>query len=190
MAQQSVRIYDNNGILLWDNANYSDNTETIPLIMGPLKWQTWSESFLSNLPILTSPNPIEQLSTTNDETIYLWYRRNVTLKQASTNTIVKVQTRISNALLFFLNGQYLGEFDNHDHSSGDVEALLALDLSHFKINEQYVFEILSISLELNNGVGADQFEKKGIVGNVWLHGQLLLDNQTNLWEHQKGLFGE
>ena len=196
MTGQSVRIYDDNMNLLWDSANYSDitsdNTEIIPVVIGPLQWQTWSESTVSNLPVITSPNPIEQLNITNDETIYLWYRRNVTLKQASANTIVTVQTRIANALLFFLDGQYLGEFDNHDHAEGSVEAVIALDLSHFKPNQQYLFEILSISLGLNNGVGPDHFEQKGIVGNVWLDGQLLVDNETdtNFWEHQKGLVGE
>ena len=40
--------------------------------------------------------------------------------------------------------------------------------------------------------GAGHLEQKGIVGNVWLDGQLLVDNETNtnLWEHQKGLVGE
>jgi hypothetical protein len=46
----------------------------------------------------------------------LWYRRNVTLTQALTNTIITVETRKANALLFFLDGKFLGEFDNHDYS--------------------------------------------------------------------------
>ncbi len=196
MADKSVQIYDDNMILLWNSANYSDipsdNTEIVPVIVGPLQWKTWSESTSKNLPVVTSLAPLEQLNITNDETIYLWYRRNVTLKQASANTIVNVQTRIANALLFFLDGQYLGEFDNHDHAEGSVDALLALDLSHFKANQQYLFEILSVSLGLSNGVGAGRFEQKGIAGNVWLDGELLVDNETNInfWEHQKGLLGE
>jgi hypothetical protein len=196
MADKSVQIYDDNMILLWDSANYSDihsdNTEIFPVVVGPLQWKTWSESISKNLPVVTSLAPLEQLNLTNDETIYLWYRRNVTLKQASANTIVNVQTRIANALLFFLDGQFLGEFDNHDHAEGGNDILLALDLSHFKPNQQYLFEILSISLGLSNGVGPNRFEQKGIVGNVWLDGELLVDNQTNInfWEHQKGLLGE
>jgi hypothetical protein len=70
-------------ILLWDSANYSDivsnNTELVPIVTGPLEWQTWSEPTVSNLPVITSPKPLEQLNITNDETRYLWYRRNVTL---------------------------------------------------------------------------------------------------------------
>jgi hypothetical protein len=160
--------------------------------MGPLQWQTWTESNRLDLPKITSLTPLEQLNITNDETIYLWYRRNVTLQQAQANTIVTVQTRKANALLFFLDGQYLGEFDDHDHSAGGVEPSIAFDLSHFKPNQQYLFEILSVSLGLNNGIGPNSFENKGIVGNVWLDGELLIDNQTNinLWEHQKGLIGE
>ena len=82
----------NDANLLWDYTNYSDinsdNTEIIPVVTGPLEWQTWSEPNASNLPVITSPNPIEQLKITNDETVYLWYRRNVTLTQTQSNTII------------------------------------------------------------------------------------------------------
>ena len=48
MNDHSVRIYDDNLTLLWDSADYSDivsdNTEIIPIVVGPLQWQTWSES--------------------------------------------------------------------------------------------------------------------------------------------------
>jgi hypothetical protein len=196
MAEKSVQLYDFNINFLWNSANYSDvitdNTKIVPVVIGPLQWQIWSEPNTSNLPVNTSLTPLEQLNITNDETIYLWYRRNVTLKQALKDTIVTVETRAANALLFFLDGKYLGEFDDHDRAEGDVEAIVALDLSNFKANQQYLFEILSISLGLSNGVGESHYERKGIVGNVWLDGDLLFDNQTGkyLWEHQKGLVGE
>ncbi|CAF0798310.1 unnamed protein product [Adineta ricciae] len=196
MAAQSVRIFDNDLNLLWDSANTSgiasDNTEFFPVVIGPLSWKTWSEPAESNLPVLTSPNPIEQLKITNDETIYLWYRRNITLTplQAQANTIIKFDTRKSNALLFFLNGEFLGEFDNHDHNQGGLTATIAVDLSTFKPNQQYLFEILSVSLGLDNGVWENNFEYKGIVGNVWLGGQSLINDTNNPWEHQKGLVGE
>jgi hypothetical protein len=116
----------------------------------------------------------------------------VTLQQPSTNTIITVQTRISNAFLFFLDGQYLGEFDDHQHAGGGIETTVAFDLSHFKPNQQYLLEILSISLGLDNGAGPTHFEQKGIIRNIWLDDQLLIDNQTesNFWQHQKGLIGE
>jgi hypothetical protein len=84
MSGRSVQIYDNNMILLWNSANYSDiasnNNEIIPVVVGPLQWQIWSEPVLSDLPKITSLNPIEQLKITDDDTVYLWYRRNVILK--------------------------------------------------------------------------------------------------------------
>ncbi|CAF3586180.1 unnamed protein product [Rotaria socialis] len=194
MTGHSVRIFDDNLNLLWDSANVSgiqsDNTEFFPIVIGPLQWQTWSEPVVSNLSVFTSINPTEQLTITNDETIYLWYRHNVTLTQAQAHTIVQVETRKANALLFFLDGEYLGEFDNHDHSQGALTATISLDLSTFKPNQRYLFEILSISLGLDNGIQANSFEHKGIVGNVWIDGQLVGNDETNLWEHQKGLVGE
>jgi hypothetical protein len=73
---RSVRIYDDNMMLLWDSANYSDissnNTQILPIVSGPLKWRTWSEPTLSNLSVISSPCPMEQLNITNDETVYLW----------------------------------------------------------------------------------------------------------------------
>jgi beta-galactosidase len=194
LSGYSTQIFDDKLNLLWNSAYVadipSDNTEFFPVVIGPLEWKTWSEPVVSNLPVLTSPNPIEQLKITNDETVYLWYRRNVTLTQAHANSIVQVQTRKANALLFFLDGEYLGEFDNHDHAQGSITATVALDLSTFKPNQQYLFEILSISLGIDNGVWAGGFEYKGIVGNVWINDQLFVNDETNLWEHQKGLVGE
>jgi hypothetical protein len=195
--QLGLRIYDDNVNLLWDSNNYSDihsdNTMIVPVVAGPLQWQTWSESSkIISLPVITSPSPLEQLNLTNDETIYLWYRRNVTLQQPSKTTIITVQTRKANALLFFLDGQYLGEFDDHQHQWGDVSSVVSVDLSHFKPNQQYLFEILSISLGIDNDIGPNDYDNKGIVGNVSLDDQLLFDNQTesNFWQHQKGLIGE
>lgn len=196
MSSQSVRIYDENIILLYDTANYSDinsnNTEIVPVVNGPFEWRTWTEPILSNLSVVTSPSPIEQLRITNDETIYLWYRRNVTLTQTSSHTLLRLQTRKGNALLFFLDGKYLGEFDEHNEGLGYIDTTIVLDLSTFKPNQQYLFAILSISLGLNAGVPAYNLDYKGIVGNVWLDGQELIDNQTttNFWQHQKGLVGE
>jgi beta-galactosidase len=194
MAGRSVRVYDDSMTLLWDSANptdiSSDNTQIIPIVSPPLQWHTWSESTLSNLSLITSPRPLEQLNITNDETIYLWYRRNITLTETSARSVLQMQTRKANAFLFFLDGQYLGEFDTHTHEQGPLNVTIALDLSRFKMNQQYLFEILSISLGIDNDVWAGNFEYKGIVGNVWLNGQLLCDDETHLWEHQKGLVGE
>jgi len=194
MADKSVRIYDDNMILLWDSANYSDinskNTELFPVVIGPLEWRTWSEPTVSNLPVITAANPIEQLSITNDQTIYLWYRRNITLTETFSHTLVTVETRKANALLFFLDGEYLGEVDNHDSDRGSLNATIALDLSIYKLNQKYSFEILSISLGVDKGYGQNNFDYKGIVGNVWLGEQLLTNDTTNLWEHQIGLVGE
>jgi len=102
----------------------------------------------------------------------------------------KILSRNANASLFSLNGQYLGEYDNHDHSQAGFIAMVALDFSTFRPNEQYLFEILSISLGIDNGVGAGYFEYKGIVGNVWIEDQLIVNDTTNPWEHQVGLVGE
>ena len=194
MIGQSVQIYDDNMALLWDSTNSSginsNNTELVSIVSGPLDWKIWSEPTVSNLPVVTSSKPFEQLNITNDETGYLWYRRNITLTDISSQTSVTVQTRQANSLLFFLDGKYLGETTNHG-GKGPATTTIALDFSSFKINQQYLFEILSISLGCSTAIrSADNFDYKGIVGNVSINGQILPFDELNPWEHQIGLVGE
>ena len=193
MDARSVRIYDDNMNLLWYSVNDSDiirnNTQLVPIVSGPLEWQTWTEPTVSNLPVIISPKPFEQLNITNDETRYLWYRRNVTLTQVSSETSVTVETRRGNSLLFFLNGTFLREYTVRD-GRGPITAQTSINLSTFQINQQYLFEILSISLASDTGYGVNTFDYKGIVGNVSLGEQILTINETNPWEHQIGLVGE
>ena len=196
MSAQSVQIYDYNQTLLWNSANVSDininNTVILPAaVTGPLDWKFYSESFQSNVSLIKAVNPLEQLNLTNDETIYLWYRRNISLAHPSLQSTVQVQTRRANSLLFFLGGQFLGKFDNGEHGHGPITATVSLNLSQFLPNRTYLFEILSISLGIDNyNIGPGHFEYKGIVGDVSLDGQSLIGNETNRWEHQKGLVGE
>ena len=192
MSGQSVQIYDYNQTLLWNSANMSDininNTVIVPVVTGPLDWKFYSEPSQSNVPLIKAIKPLEQLNLTNDETIYLWYRRNISLAHPSSQSVVQVQTRRANSLLFFLGGQFLGKFDNGEHGQGPITANVSLYLSQFLPNRQYLFEILSISLGIDNyDIGPGHFEHKGIVGDISLDGQSLIGNETNLWEHQKGL---
>ena len=50
--------------------------------------------------------------------------------------------------------------------------------------------MFSISLGLYNSAKAGIFENKGIVGRVWIENQLLTNDTSSPWEHQKGLVGE
>ena len=192
MSPRSVRIYDEKFNMLYDTSNYTDissNNTQLVTIVDAFQWKTWSESNQSNASIVSSATPIEQIAITDDQTIYLWYRRNVTLTEVSSHVQFTVPTRRGNSLLFYFDGKYLGEFNNHDEGLGNVQANLQFDLSNFQPNKQYLFEILSISFGLNAGVPAYNLDYKGIVGNISLNGQILVD-QVNPWRHQKGLVGE
>jgi len=190
---RSVRIYDDNLILLWDSANDSDitvnNTVKIPILTSPLQWKTWSEPTVSNLSVIISSKPLEQYNITNDDTIYLWYRRNVTLIKVSTQTPIMVQTRHGTSLTFFLNGTYLGTVDDKT-GRGPSTMSTTLNLTNFQINQEYLLEILSISFGSDAGYGMSTLDYKGIVGNVSINGQVLPFDETHPWVHQKGLVGE
>ena len=195
LASSSVQIYDYDLSLLWNNANTSgiirNNTAMVPVVTGPFDWKFYSEPSKSNLPKIMAPKPLEQLSLTNDETIYLWYRRNISLTQPSEHSVIEVQTRIANSLLFFLDEQFLGNYDQRSHDQGTVTVNVTLNLTQFHPNQPYLLEILSVSLGIDNyNIGPGHFEYKGIVGNISIDGQSLISNDTNVWEHQKGLAGE
>ena len=194
LSSRSVRIFDNNMILLWDSANYSDinhnTTELVPIVTGPLAWKIWSEPSVSDLPVIVSAKPLEQYIVTNDDTIYLWYRRNITLTQVSTRTPITVDTRHGNSLVFFLNNTYLGTIDDDYDARGPSTINTTFNLTNYQINQEYLFEILSISLGSNTGWGVSTFDYKGIVGNVSINGEVLSFDETHSWVHQKGLVGE
>ena len=195
MSAYSVQLLDENSKLLWDSANYSDidanNTVRVSILNDPLDWKFYSELLQSNLSKIIASKPLEQLNVTKDETVYLWYRRNVTLSQPTSQSIIQVDTRRANSLLFFLDGQFLGHFDDYEHAQGTITITVTVDLSQFRPNEQYLFEILSVSLGIDNyNIGPNSFEYKGIVGNVSLNGQILVGGEGSIWEHQKGLVGE
>ncbi|CAF0982021.1 unnamed protein product [Didymodactylos carnosus] len=195
MTPLSVQIIDQNVKLLWDSSDVSGvhggNSIIIPVVQGPLQWQVWQEPIgqkIPFVPVIIKPVPYEQLNMTNDDTVYLWYRRNITLIEPNRYVVVGVQTRKANAMLFFIDGHYLGEFDDHQHSQGNINARVSLDMSSFQPGEHFL-EILSISLGLDNGVWANNFEYKGIVGDVTISG-VSIKNSGQGWEHQKGLVGE
>jgi len=96
-----------------------------------------------------------------------------------------VGTRLANALHFFLGGKYLGEWSDYSHDQGNVTGYIAFDPTQFG-EGVYLFEILSITLGIDNGVGPAQFESKGIVGTVVFMGTTI----TGPWVLQKGLIGE
>jgi len=193
MSAQSVQIFDSSMTLLWNSAKYNDinpnNTEIIPIVAGPLEWKTWSEPIVSNLSVIISSKPLEQYNLTNDDTIYLWYRRNISLTRVSSETPVSVDTRHANSLLFFLNGTYLRTVDDYD-GRGPSTISTTLNLTNYQINQEYPLEILSISLGSNTGYGGNALDYKGIVGNVSINREVLPFDETHPWVHQKGLVGE
>ena len=192
IARSSVQIYDYNVNLLWNSANTSgiltNNTDYVTVVQGPLDWKYFTEPLITNLPTVTSSHPLEQLNLTNDETVYLWYRRNISLTQPSAQSVLLVDTRRANSLLFFLDGQYLGSFTNRDHAHSTITANVTLNLGQFQPSQQYRFDILSVCLGNDNfNIGYSNFEYKGIVGKVVIDGQVLTNGD---WKHQKGLYGE
>jgi beta-galactosidase len=190
LAPSSVVIVDASLNVLYNTSHVQDQAiSMVPVpVVENLEWSVYQEPTGiiqpivagKKVPIIFSKTPREQLNVTEDDTARLWYRANVTTSQ-SVNLVVN--TRRANSLLVFQDGVYKGEWNNADHGDGNVTA----NFSFASTAGTHLLEILSVSLGLNNGVSADHFERKGVVGAVVLNGK---DITGSGWYHQKGLVGE
>ena len=96
-----------------------------------------------------------------------------------------VDSRKANSLLVFIDGQFQGATDNHDHAAGNMSMVVGITSP---TKPPFNLTILSISLGLDNGVYPGFLEKKGIVGSVFIDE---IDITTSAkWLHQPKLTGE
>eukprot|EP01113_Clastostelium_recurvatum_P013639 TRINITY_DN1727_c0_g1_i1.p1 TRINITY_DN1727_c0_g1~~TRINITY_DN1727_c0_g1_i1.p1 ORF type:complete len:771 (+),score=128.12 TRINITY_DN1727_c0_g1_i1:272-2314(+) len=198
LAALSVQIFDAELDLLYDSSSVSskivvNNTKIVPVTTAPFAFKAWSEPLNETSPVLgpsaiptaKSSRPLEQLNFTNYDTAYMWYRSNITLTFPYGTPIITVDTRLANALVFFLDGIYIGQWADYSHQQGAAEAYINFNPMQFGPG-RHLLEILSVTLGIDNGVWANNFEYKGIVGLVQIAGNPLSED----WVHQKGLAGE
>ena len=113
------------------SAAKSANTRTFAnATASPLQWTCWSElsrimdsAFASDPPrgVIHAPHPLEQLNLTLDRTEYVLYGAEVQAHMLSRRPgghSLTLQGRVSNAYAVFVDGELVGDADNHAHSYG------------------------------------------------------------------------
>ena len=134
--------------------------------------------------VKSSEYPLEQLWVTQDTTEYLFYQTEVGVPVVSGSYVV-VDSRKANSLLVFVDGQFQGATDNHDHAAGNISMAVGITTP---TKPPFNLTILSVSLGLDNAVYPGFLEKKGIVGSIFI-------DEINItasakWLHQPKLTGE
>ncbi|KAL7576917.1 hypothetical protein ACA910_006676 [Epithemia clementina (nom. ined.)] len=155
-----------------------------------LDWQSWREPVIS---LSTSHDcqqvesrPVEQTKLLHREnktlgvwSDYAWYSSTFTLAEGPMDRVTLViDAEKASAFVVYLDGEYQGSTDNHQHAEGLIRLEVPL-LYNLSIGRQYDLTILSESLGYHNligrwggGVGAKQ---KGLLGDVALVSH---DNKT------------
>eukprot|EP01084_Bolivina_argentea_P000812 1494_1 len=215
LPSYSVSIIDYQGKELMNTAKVNETGlptqriyKTIYSGANDLKFESWNEVIPLQNNIQKRPDkatmnktPLEQLRFTNYSwTEYLVYSTEFTVTSDDQQiTTVNWIGRLSNAYLVWIDDGYQSEAVNYDHWAGNVE-FSANFTSHLYVGD-YILTILSSSLGVDNyggieaGMTADECDKKGIVGNVYLNNynnsnDTIMDITNNTWYHWIGLTGE
>jgi len=95
---------------------------------------------------------------------------------------------MANALVVWVDGIFIGAWDDHTHGQGNATAVLPFDSDKFSEGHHFI-EILSIGLGNDNANGPNaggRIDTKGIVGQVTIPNNTV----SGPWILQKGLAGE
>jgi hypothetical protein len=156
-----------------------------------------------NVPIVTSPSALEQLSVTKDSTDYLWYSTQVSLILPCPHSLIplQIESNSTSGSLSYLSGGAGGEvlylFVNGKYETSTIEdrtrGLHATSsLEKTPVSLQFPvplgtsqLDLLSVSMGLNNYGSHMEENQVGIVSSVKFNGVALTD-----FTHSIGLTGE
>jgi len=119
------------------------------------------------------------LSVTQDQTIYLWYRTNVTISKE--NNSLTYTGRLANAYLLFLNGTFYNSTADYSHNGGATPINLTFSTS---LRGDVLVELLSVSLGIDSG-GELDYKGIGSATSIKLNGVVVSN-----WSQQNGTGGE
>ena len=152
-------------------------------LIDKFSWKAWPEDTLNLEGVLVYDYPVEQLYLTEDQTDYLFYQTSV-VAPTSALELLKVESRISNALVLYVDGKYQSASEICQHNLGPFNYTLEFTTSK---GQTHVLTILSISLGINTHTEPGEYDLKGITGRVWLGSQDITEGH---WLHRPMLQGE
>ena len=168
MAPTTVLILQNGKLVFNSSAVQPVNVQRVntPVWDAPLEWQVWSEgpySFsqspstsVGGIPVTRTPRPIEQLNITRDLTDYCWYTTIVDVPSAMSSATLSVDASSANSLLAFLNGEYVGQCEDH-RKEGTVDPVQCNVTVGAVEAGQLELSILSVSFGIGNAPHTHSF---------------------------------
>ncbi|KAL9272727.1 Beta-galactosidase 8-like protein [Drosera capensis] len=159
-------------------------------------WACFSEPIgISTNDVFTKTGLLEQISTTADQSDYLWYSASIGIKgdelflQNGSATVLHIDS-LGHGLHAFINGKPAGTQFGH---SGNAK--ISIDLPITLTQGTNKIDLLSLTIGLQNYGAFFDVQGAGITGPVLLKGStgdyaLSLSTQTQQWTYQVGLKGE
>lgn len=178
--------------------------ETIPLN----EWTSWMEPRGADSDnAITDTRPWEQsrlLLASNASTDYIWYDTLLKYDGMLTGDLsLSIETQKGSAVTVFVNDEYAGDANNHEHADGNLTLNITLPPNKLLSGRGIKLQLLLESFGYGNLMGrwgaSSSPKRKGITGNVWLAGTdtgskngtayVICLTCGQLWHSQAGLRG-
>lgn len=181
----------NNGVVAFNTATVTPAQRHRAVDAAPAfngwSWQAWQEPLAVAatlvFPSVSAMAPIEQGELSKGLTVYAFYEQNVTI--GGSKVELSITTHVSNAFVVFVDGQHVGQAENHDHDVGMCVLTLDIDATNLQ-SGTHLLSILSEDLGFPN-YGFWGRMTKGVDGTVKLGG---VDITNDGWRMRSGLAGE
>eukprot|EP01027_Heterolobosea_sp_BB2_P013522 GEZU01019503.1.p1 GENE.GEZU01019503.1~~GEZU01019503.1.p1 ORF type:complete len:775 (-),score=155.68 GEZU01019503.1:405-2729(-) len=215
----AVIILENNAVA-YDSSNVQSVSTTVysytPLANQPQQFAWWAEPLPGNtmdssvVQVVYTPQPVESLTYTKDQSDYTWYQRSVTLPSSSspstgTDTSIRM-TGLCDMAYVYIDGvlynstvfpikEERGKFDGNGY-----EQTLELRSTPLGDGNSHNISILTVALglvKIEGQIGGDNLalERKGLWGEVYLGDTDITTTSANIgeedtWLMQPQLVGE
>ncbi|CAH9130257.1 unnamed protein product [Cuscuta epithymum] len=163
-------------------------------VASATSWNWLNESVgISSSKAFTKNGLLEQISTTADQSDYLWYSTSTEMKadqpflKDGAQALLHVQS-LGHALHVFINGKLAGSGKGNSNN-----AKVTIDVPVNLVLGKNSIDLLSLTVGLQNYGGHFDLKGAGITGPVQLNDSksgMSIDLSSQLWTYQVGLKGE
>ena len=185
MPAGSVIILQNGKLLFNTSAVQPVNMKRVntPVWDAPLEWQVWTEgaygssataAWDAGMPVYKFPRAVEMLNVTRDLTDFCWYSTVVDVQSELSAATLTVDAASATSLLAFVNGQYVGECNDHSHQWLTTTWQCKLQLGNIESGRQQL-ALLAVSLGIENGMDADENPQTGHYKGLAINATVKLD---------------
>ena len=195
----AVIVVGGGEIILFDSASISIEAKQFErkttVVNDNLDWKSWLEpigeskhKFISKDGLKEQTSTLQQLAVSSD---YLWYSTDLIIEHHFTNARMKIITEKAVAILVFIDEQFIGGADNHEHGEGWVElivpcggltagshklSILSESLGHYNLIGRWGAKTTAKSKGLYEVLLLDETGTHGISSQTWQMSAGFLEN--------------